>query len=123
MEFKGEIIMKPKLTTKLYYQYVGNIPWLKNEIFNKKYDALKYLLAVEEKNKSNFLINIYKDSEDENIRYVSFFITEKFLNLFPVKKSLGEFIIFNKENFIKLFNFLKETTVENPPTRRRSVRT
>ena len=114
MEFKGEIIMKPKLTTKLYYQYVGNIPWLKNEIFNKKYDALKYLLAVEEKNKSNFLINIYKDSEDENIRYVSFFITEKFLNLFPVKKSLGEFIIFNKENFIKLFNFLKETTVENP---------
>ena len=114
MEFKGEIIMKPKLTTKLYYQYVVNIPWLKNEIFNKKYDALKYLLAVEEKNKSNFLINIYKDSEDENIRYVSFFITEKFLNLFPVKKSLGEFIIFNKENFIKLFNFLKETTVENP---------
>ncbi len=113
MEFKGEIIMKPKLTTKLYYQYVGNIPWLKNEILDGKYDALKYLLTVEEKNKSNFLINIYMDSEDENIRYVSFFITDKVLSIFPVKKTLGEFIIFNKENFVKLFNFLKETTIEN----------
>lgn len=105
--------MKPKLTTKLYYQYVGNIPWLKNEILNGKYDALKYLLAVEEKNKSNFFINIYKDPEDDNIRYVSFYLTDKLLNVFPVKKSLGEFVIFNKENFLKLFNFLKETTVEN----------
>lgn len=113
MEFKGEITMKPKLTMKLYYQYVGNIPWLKSEILNGKYDALKYLLSVDEKNKSNFFINIYKDSEDENIRYVSFFITDKLLSVFPVKKSLGEFIIFNKENFIKLFNFLKETIVEN----------
>lgn len=113
MEFKGEIIMKPKLTMKLYYQYVGNTSWLKNEILNKKYDALKYLLAVEEKNKSNFFINIYVDSEDENIRYVSFFIIDKILGIFPMKKSLGEFIIFNKENFIKLFNFLKETTIEN----------
>lgn len=47
--------MKPKLTTKLYYQYVGNIPWLKNEVLNGKYDALKYLLAVEEKVKVIFL--------------------------------------------------------------------
>lgn len=105
--------MKPKLTTKLYYQYVGNIPWLKNEILNGKYDALKYLLAVEEKNKSNFFVNIYKDPEDDNIRYVSFYLTDKLLNVIPVKKSLGEFVIFNKENFLKLFNFLKETTVEN----------
>lgn len=105
--------MKPKLTTKLYYQYVGNIPWLKNEVLNGKYDALKYLLAVEEKSKSNFFINIYKDPDDDNIRYVSFFITDKFLSVFFVKKSLGEFVIFNKENFVKLFNFLKETTVEN----------
>lgn len=105
--------MKPKLTTKLYYQYVGNIPWLKSEILNGKYDALKYLLSVEEKNKSNFFINIYRDPEDENIRYVSFFITNKVFNIFPMKKSLGEFVIFNKENFVKLFNFLKETTVEN----------
>ena len=105
--------MKPKLTTKLYYQYVGNIPWLKNEVLNGKYDALKYLLAVEEKSKSNFFINIYKDPDDDNIRYVSFFITDKLLSVFSVKKSLGEFVIFNKENFVKLFNFLKETTVEN----------
>ena len=105
--------MKPKLTTKLYYQYVGNIPWLKSEILNEKYDALKYLLSVEEKNKSNFFINIYIDPEDENIRYVSFFITNKVFSIFPMKKSLGEFFIFNKENFVKLFNFLKETTVEN----------
>lgn len=105
--------MKPKLTTKLYYQYVGNIPWLKNEILTGKYDALKYLLAVDEKNKSNFFINIYTDPEDDNIRYVSFYITDKLLSIFPVKKSLGEFVIFNKENFLKLFNFLKETTVEN----------
>lgn len=105
--------MKPKLTTKLYYQYVGNILWLKSEILNEKYDALKYLLSVEEKNKSNFFINIYRDPEDENIRYVSFFITNKVFNIFPMKKSLGEFVIFNKENFVKLFNFLKETTVEN----------
>ena len=37
---------------------------------------------------------------------------EKVFHLFNVNKTLGEKLVFSQENFIKLFDFLKETYVE-----------
>ena len=110
MESKDKLMDKPILT--LYYQYVGNTQWFKGEFLAKKYKVLKYLLPIKDKKDSNFILQVYPDPTNEENKLVSFHIQEKVFHLFNVNKTLGEKLVFSQENFIKLFDFLKETYVE-----------
>lgn len=110
MESENKLMETPILT--LYYQFAGNTQWFKEELLAKKYNVLKYLLPVKEKKVSNVVVQVYLDPNNEDNKLVSFHIQEKLFHLFSVNKVLGEKIVFSQEQFIKLFDFLKETYVE-----------
>lgn len=110
MESEDKLMDKPILT--LYYQYVGNTQWFKEEFLAKKYNVLKYLLPVKDKEDSNFIIQVYLDPNNDKNKLVSFHIQEKVFHLFSVNKTLGEKLVFSQEQFSKLFDFLKETFIE-----------
>lgn len=100
-----------KFYIKLYYEFGGSVDWLREEIIKKRYDSLRYLLPVKNKEKYDIVIEIYSFQNKEE-RYISITGFLKFVNIISLPKVLCKDLKISSDECKRIYGFLKETYFE-----------
>lgn len=103
------------LTLRLYYDYLGNYTWFKEELEKNRFDVFKYLVPINSKDKKKVTIEIYKQESNgfhEEDIYIDVIFKKRILFIFRKNKTIIKKVKIQNSKMKLFYSYLKETIFE-----------